>query len=98
MGFTSTRQVDEMTLADYDLLVEAMKLKNVDQDYRVHQQAFLNHAVRASKGKKQTPRYKKFKQFFDYEKAVKRIKEKKKTGLLSRVMDAMKEKGDDTDD
>ena len=69
--------------------MQAVKLKEVDRDYRNHLQAFLNMSVQAQKknGKnKSIPVFKKFKQFYDYEKAVKKaqkIKEEKETGLLA---------------
>ena len=68
--------------------MQAVKLKEIDRDYRNHLQAFLNMSVQAQKksGKKSVPVFKKFKQFYDYEKAVKKaqkIKEEKETGLLA---------------
>lgn len=58
--------------------MEAVRYKWVDMDYRTHQQAFLNFAVKAEKksGKKSKPVYDKFKKFYDYDKAVKEISKK----------------------
>lgn len=59
-----------MSIPEYNLLMEAAELKNVDADYRNHLQAFLNFAVKAEKkaGKnKSKPVYRKFKQFYNYE-------------------------------
>ena len=58
--------------------MEAARLKNVDLDYRNHLQAWLNFIVKARKkvGKKSVPVYKNFKQFFNYEKSIKDIKNK----------------------
>lgn len=70
-----------MTLPEYELLMEAAQLKQVDNDYRNHLQAFLNFAVKAEKkaGKgKSKPVYKKFKQFYDYEDEVQKITKKDK--------------------
>lgn len=67
----------------------AVKLKQVDIDYRNHLQAFLNMSVQAQKksGKnKSVPVFTKFKKFYDYEKEVKKaqkIKEEKESSLLS---------------
>ena len=66
-------------MREYSLLMEAVKLKEVDQDYRNHLQAFLNFAVKAEKkvGKnKSAPVYKKFKQFFNYEAEIKKAGKK----------------------
>lgn len=58
-----------MTIPEYELLMEAVRLKQVDKDYRNHLQAFLNFAVKAEKksGKHSKPIYDKFKLFYDYE-------------------------------
>ena len=69
-----------MTLPEYELLMQAADLKQVDLDYRNHLQAFLNFAVKAEKktGKyKSKPVYSQFKRFYDYEKEVKKIKNPK---------------------
>lgn len=59
--------------------MEAVQYKWVDRDYRAHQQAFLNFAVKAEKksGKKSRPVYNKFKKFYDYEKAISEISKNK---------------------
>lgn len=77
MDFKSFDEVDRLTIPEYNLLMEAVKLKQIDIDYRNHLQAFLNFSVKAEKksGKyKSKPVYTKFKQFYDYEKELKRAK------------------------
>ena len=63
--------------------MEAVRLKQVDMDYRNHLQAFLNYAVKATKGsgKNTKPVFTSFKKFFDYDKKVKEVtnKENKKS-------------------
>lgn len=59
--------------------MESVSLKHIDNDYRNHLQAFLNFAVKAEKKKgkyKSAPVYTKFKQFYDYEKEVDKVKKK----------------------
>ena len=88
MDFKSFAEVDRLTIPEYHLLMEAVKLKQVDKDYRNHLQAFLNFAVKAEKktGKnKSSPVYTKFKKFFDYEKEVGNVG--KKTAKNSRLSD-----------
>lgn len=70
-----------MTIPEYNLLMEAVRLKQVDMDYRNHLQAFLNFAVKAEKkaGKgKSKPVYSKFKRFYDYEAEVEKVRNKGK--------------------
>ena len=49
MGFKSFAEVDRLTIPEYQLLMEAARLRQIDQDYRNHLQAFLNFAVTARK-------------------------------------------------
>lgn len=79
LDFKSFAEVDRLTIPEYSLLMEAVRLKMVDKDYRNHLQAFLNFAVKAEKktGKgKSRPVYTKFKQFFNYEKELERVTKK----------------------
>lgn len=70
-----------MTLREYEWLHEAGRLREVDEDYRNHLQAFLNFVVQAKKKvgrNKEVPVYKTFGSFFDYDKEVKRAKKSDK--------------------
>ncbi|MGC4020254.1 MAG: hypothetical protein QM793_14190 [Muricomes sp.] len=81
MGFRSLAEVDRLTIPEYTLLMEAHSLKMVDDEYRRHEQAFLNYQVQAQKssGKGRTkPVYDRFEKFFDYEKALDTVKKKVK--------------------
>lgn len=55
----------------------AFRLAQVDEEMKMHKQAWINHQVTATKqqGKKQVPVYKKFNQFFDYEKRIKEVEQ-----------------------
>lgn len=79
LGFTSFEQVDQLTIPQYEIMMEALKYRMIDDEYRAHRQAFLNFAVQAQKksGKKTVPVYKRFRNFFDYEKELKNVREKK---------------------
>lgn len=77
MDYKSFAEVDRLTIAEYELLMEAVRLKQVDLDYRNHLQAYLNFVVKAEKkaGKNKTkPVFSNFKKFFDYEKALENAK------------------------
>lgn len=95
LGFKSFEEVDRLTLPEYELLMEANRLKQVDIDYRNHLQAYLNFAVQAKKkaGKnKEKPVYSTFRKFFDYEKEVEKAKEnKKKKSRFSNLSKFIKE-------
>jgi hypothetical protein len=77
LDFKSFAEVDRLTIPEYNLLMEAARLKETDKDYRNHLQAWLNFTVKAEKkaGKGKTkPVYTKFKQFYDYEKHLGKAK------------------------
>lgn len=90
LGFTSFDQVDQLTIAQYEVMIEALDLRMLDRDFHEHRQAFLNLAVQAQKktGKGKTkPVYGKFRQFFDYNAELAKIKnrEKKKKNRFSGI-------------
>lgn len=75
LDFKSFAEVDRLTIPEYTLLMEAVKLKQIDQDYRNHLQAWLTFSAQATK-KKGQPVYAKFKKFYDYEKHLKEATKK----------------------
>lgn len=81
-----------MTFAEYALLMEAVRLKQIDTDYRVHQQAFLNLAVKAQKksGKKTKYIYSNFEKFYDYKKKLKEAKSEKQKSRFSGIGELLK--------
>lgn len=93
LDFKSFLEVDRLTIPEYRLLMQAVRLKQVDMDYRNHLQAFLNFAVKAKKktGKnKSKPVFTKFKKFFDYEKEIEKAQktdsEKSKLSGLGKFL------------
>jgi hypothetical protein len=100
LDFKSFAEVDRLTIPEYNLLMEAVRLKQIDMDYRNHMQAWLNRVVKAEKksGKKTKPVYTKFKQFYDYEKNLGKAKgdENKKSrfsGIGELLKKGVKENG-----
>lgn len=96
-GFRSFAEVDNLTIPEYNLLMEAVRLKEVDKDYRNHLQAFLNFAVKAEKkiGKGTTrPVYQRFRKFYDYEKEVEKVKNRKKKQERLSIIGKMMRKGE----
>lgn len=82
LDFKSFAEVDRLTIPEYNLLMEAVRLKQIDKDYRNHLQAFLNFVVKAEKkaGKnKSKPVYSTFQKFYDYEKELAKVKDKGKS-------------------
>ena len=59
-----------MTISEYELRLKAYRLKRLDEQEFIYQQAWANWQVQATKqqGKKQVPVYSTFKKFFDKEK------------------------------
>lgn len=97
LEFRSFAEVDNLTIPEYNLLMEAVRLKEVDKDYRNHLQAFLNFAVKAEKkiGKGKTrPVYQRFRKFYDYEKEVDKVKNRKKKQERLSVIGKMMREGE----
>lgn len=82
-------QVDRMDIPEYELLMRAKELRQVDEEYRTHEQAFLTIAARATKGKKGTPVYKRFKDFFNYEEAIRKVKDGNKHRDVMHTVSAL---------
>ena len=76
LGFHSFEQVDQLTIAQYEIMMEALELRMLDESLHEHRQAFLNFAVQAEK--KAGPVYQRFQQFFDYENELKKVRNRKK--------------------
>ncbi|WP_415928909.1 hypothetical protein [Zhenpiania hominis] len=65
-----------LTIPEYDLLMKAEELKQVDLDYQAHRQAYLNFIVKAERkagNGKTKPVYTAFKKFYDYQKEIDRV-------------------------
>lgn len=75
--------------------MQAVKLKQVDTDYRNHLQAFLNFVVKAEKksGKKSKPVYTRFKKFYNYEKEIEKAKGNNGDNRFSGIGSLLKKGG-----
>lgn len=80
--------------------MKAKQLEQVDKEYELHLQAWLNQQVQAtkSKGKKSVPVFGKFDDFFNYEKRIESItkpkpKEKQRTKVEILLLKANSERG-----
>ena len=74
--FKSYDEIGGITIAEYNTLMKAVELRQVDMDYRNHQLAYLSFVVQGQKkaGKNKTkPVYPKFEKFYDYEKEINRV-------------------------
>lgn len=68
--------MDRLTIAEYEILMQAVELKQFDITYRNHIQAYLNFAVKAEKktGKNKTkPVFSTFDKFFNYKKELNKV-------------------------
>jgi len=86
LDFKRIEDVNDVTLNEYQLLMKAYALKQVDKQYEMHMQAWVNQQAKATKqkGKKTVPYFKDFKQFFDYEAQVEQIMGKRIVKKLDR--------------
>ena len=69
-------EVETMSLYEYEARMYAYRLKELDKEYDIHLNAWLNNIV-GSTNKDGKPKFKEFESFFDYKKKLQEIE----TGL-----------------
>ena len=68
-GFTTFKEVDDLTIHQYKIMKKALRFRQVDDEYAIHKLAYETFRASATKkqGRRETPVYRTFKQFYDYE-------------------------------
>ena len=86
LGYNSIEEFDKLTIPDYELLMEGAAYRRTDAEYWAARVAWLSMSAQAKKktGKSYRPVYKKFKQFFDIEKAIREVESRLKRARNSR--------------
>src|SRR5699024_7775069 len=86
LGFNYLYDIEVLTFNEYRLRMKAFELAEIDKRYYMHLQAWLNHQVTATKeqGSKQVGVFKKFKEFFDYEKEINLVENKETKKLTDK--------------
>lgn len=71
-------EIKRTPLKDIEVMMEAVRLREIDKTYHMHLGAWLGEVVKSKKkvGKNYKPYYKEFKDFFDYEKVLNEDKAK----------------------
>ena len=77
LGVPDFETFNKMTFYEFNILLEAFRLQQVDKNRDMHWQAFLNYQVTGTKSKGK-PVFKTFKKFFDYDKELEKVKGKAK--------------------
>lgn len=77
LGFTSLYSIKTLSLYEYEARMYAFGLSQMDKEMDMHKMAWINHQATLTKeqGNKVVPVYRNFKQFFDYEKRLREVKE-----------------------
>lgn len=83
-------QVDDLTYHDFTVLLHAHELREVDQEYRAHKQAFLNQVVKQTEGtgKNIRPQYPTLASFYDYAQELDKIQHPEKHRRQQRIRSA----------
>lgn len=75
LGFNDIKAIEQMTLREYDLRLEAYNLKKLDRQQELATLAWWNQQVQATtKGKHPKPIYSRFDKFFDRQEQEFRIR------------------------
>lgn len=64
-----------MTQVEYEIRMEAYRLKSLDKERDIAMSAWFNQVVKATKGKTGKPVYERFPDFFNHEKEETKIKQ-----------------------
>lgn len=101
-NFSTFEQVDRLTFPQVEILSKVARLKEVDRQYLLHEQSYLNLLVKSTDYSGKRYKYSNFDKFFDYEDALnkalgtaktkKEIETSKGDGLLSRLSQIKKER------
>lgn len=86
--FKSFDEIGMITITEYNTLMKAAELRNVDMDYRAHQIAYLAFVAKGQKksGKNKTrPIYPKFEKFYNYEAEIDRVLGRKKKSRFDGI-------------
>jgi hypothetical protein len=75
LGFKTFDEVDQLTIAEYNMHMECAVLNEIDKEYYVHLQAFANFKAKARK-KNGRPVYNRFDKFYDREARIASVKRK----------------------
>lgn len=76
MGFHSLADIDDMTLAEYQLRMEAHGLRRVEADRRAIMSAFFAQVAKSTTGSSENPRplYEHFSDLFDEQAEIDRVR------------------------
>lgn len=75
-------------MREYHILTEAYKLRQVDRNLELNQLAYLTFRATATK-KNGKPVYKTFKEFFDYDKELEKVKSSQEKKLKKARIEAV---------
>lgn len=90
--FKSFKEVDVLSFRELLILTKVARLKEVDRQYALHEQAFLNLAVQSTDSSGKRYKFNNFNKFFNYTKAYNTalgIKQKKKSTAEAARMDSL---------
>ena len=91
LGMKSLVEVDRLTLREYNWLMEAYSLREIDDDFRAHRSAYLGLVVSKKKKNGQYV-YSDFKKFYDHKKEEEKITNKKEPSKFSALSKHLKDK------
>lgn len=97
-NFRTFDEVDRLTIPEYHILIEAYQLRYVDKRLLIHEQAWANQMVKATKkvGSSYESAFRTFRDFYDYDAEKETVmsgKVKKTESKIERFAKYMKKKG-----
>ena len=94
LGIVDVEQIYRMSITEYEALMKAYRLRDVDMQLQLHELAWLSVTAGAQKerGKKLVPVYKRFEDFFNYDKMLAEARGEKKKSRFLEYSRHLKEK------
>lgn len=76
LGFSRIEDIEKMGLKEYQLRLEAYRIRQVEEERKLALQSWNNEAVKATKGSAKHPKhvYKEFSDFFNQKEAIEKVR------------------------
>lgn len=70
---TTIEEVGRLSLDEYDMYMEVAQLRDYDRERAIHEQAWANQTVQATTSNGKRSKYRKFNDFYDDEKQIRKV-------------------------
>ena len=97
-GYISPAEIDRLSIRDITLLMRGVELREIDNMHHIHMQAYQTFRAQGRKqvGKNKTKAvYTTYRKFFDYEKELRKVRDRNKPSKFEVLRKKLKEKANE---